>query len=217
MKDMIKDALILCAITLVAGLLLGFVYELTEDSREEQKIIKQNEAYKAVVSDAETFEELDVDTEKLYENAKVVADLSEKEVVIDKCLVAKKKNGELAGYIVSVTSKEGYGGNISMTVGMDIKGNVIGVSVTSISETAGLGMKAKEDDFLNRYKVVFENSEYEPYVVNGDGNSGIDAISGATITTNAMTKGVNMARVTGIYIRDNVEIETLTEGGEVSE
>ena len=48
MKQIIKDALILFAITLIAGLLLGGVYELTKKPIEEQSRIKKEKAYKAV-------------------------------------------------------------------------------------------------------------------------------------------------------------------------
>ena len=56
-----------------------------------------------------------------------------------------KKGGETAGYVVTVTDSDGYGGDIKFTVGISTDGKVLGVSFLSISETAGLGMRAKQD------------------------------------------------------------------------
>ena len=55
------------------------------------------------------------------------------------------------GYVVTVTDKEGYGGDIQITVGVTKDGTVSGVSILSISETAGLGMRATEAKFQEQY------------------------------------------------------------------
>ena len=77
---------------------------------------------------------------------------------------------------------------------MDIENHVTGVSYLSISETAGLGMKAKDKEFIDQYSEAGGDSESE-FIVNKDGSDGmvIDAIGGATITSRAVTKGVNAA------------------------
>ena len=75
-------------------------------------------------------------------------------------------------------------------MGVTVDGVTNGISFLSISETAGLGMKAKEDDFKNR----FSGKEVSQFVYTKNGASAdneIDALSGATITTNAVTNGVN--------------------------
>ena len=73
----------------------------------------------------------------------------------------------------------------------DADGTVSGVSFLSISETAGLGMKAQEPSFYEQYVGV----QAERFYVSKDGGEGepIDAISGATITTRAVTGAVNTA------------------------
>lgn len=64
----------------------------------------------------------------------------------------------------------------------------------SISETAGLGMKADEDEFKDQFKD--KNVEQFFYTKTGEsGDNMIDAISGATITTNAVTNAVDSALV----------------------
>jgi len=204
MKNLLKDALVLFLITLVAGLSLGFVYELTKEAREEQAIKKQNEAYKAVFKDAEgfngadmsgaVFEPLDMSSVEGLNDALAKAGLSSNVVTVDG-VVQYISGANTYGYVVTVTSKEGYGGDIQFTVGFDLNGTVTGISMLSISETAGLGMKAKEEEFLDKYVGKAGGS----FVVDKDNKTGvaneIDAISGATITSRAVTKGVNAAYI----------------------
>lgn len=190
MNKSIKDALILCLITLVAGLLLGGVFELTKTARLEQQIKTQNNAYKTVSPNATSFDEITLNTGSISEVLSA-NDISEKSVVVNGAVYAKNGD-EIVGYIVNVTSKEGFGGDIAFSVGVDLNGKVTGISILSISETAGLGMNAKNEDYLNQYMVDRNGL----YIVNKDDKAegtNIDAISGATITSKAVTKGVNAA------------------------
>lgn len=100
-------------------------------------------------------------------------------------------DGSEAGYVITVTDKDGYGGDIQITVGIMSDGTVNGISFLSISETAGLGMRAKEPNFYNQ----FAGQQAEKFYVSKDGGDGqpIDALSGATITSRAVTGAVNTA------------------------
>lgn len=189
MNKIIKDAGILCVITLVAGLLLGSVYQITKKPRQEQEQKKKNQAYQTVFSEATDFEKNTFDEEKVksYLDEK---GFSSNEVSVDEVAIAKKQ--EKLGYVITVTEHEGYGGDITFTVGIKNDGTICGVSVLTINETAGLGMKAKETSFLDQFKN--KNVKEFTYTKNGASKENeIDAISGATITTKAMTKGVNAA------------------------
>ena len=95
------------------------------------------------------------------------------------------------GYVITTTDKDGYGGDIQVSVGIQSDGTVTGVSFLSLSETAGLGMKAKEPSFYEQY--VGKNPT--KFAVSKDGGDGeqIDALSGATITSRAVTGAVNAA------------------------
>ena len=95
------------------------------------------------------------------------------------------------GYVITTTDKEGYGGDIQITVGITADGTVNGVSILTINETAGLGMRAKEPAFYEQY----QGKQTERFVVSKDGGAGepIDALSGATITSRAVTGAVNAA------------------------
>mgnify|MGYP000370406715 CR=1 FL=1 len=71
---------------------------------------------------------------------------------ISEVVKAVDKNGKELGYVFSVTNPEGYGGDVSLSVGVRDDGTVNGYETLSISETAGLGMKAKEPEFKSNFK-----------------------------------------------------------------
>ena len=184
-KSMIKDALILFAITLVAGLLLGFVYDVTKDPIEQQKAKAKAEACKNVFAEADSFEAM---ISEDGPTAYFVAGL-DSNADIDEVMRALDSSGQLLGYVITVTDHEGYGGDIQFSMGITLDGTLNGISLLSISETAGLGMKA--GDVL---VPQFANKKVESFTYTKSGSisdSEIDAISGATITTNAVVNGVN--------------------------
>ena len=72
-------------------------------------------------------------------------------VQIDEVLKAVSKDGNTLGAVMQITSKEGYGGDICFMVGIQKDGTVNGISILSISETAGLGMKANTEEFKTQF------------------------------------------------------------------
>ena len=181
MKNIIKNAAILTAITLVAGILLGMVYDITKEPIAQAKEKAKNEAYQAVMQEADTFEALDVETIELGIDGCVIDEV-----------VSAKADDEVKGFVVTVTTNEGYGGNIQVSVGIAADGTVKGIEMLSIAETAGLGMNANTPEFKAQYSGVLTDG----FVVTKTGaaaDNEIDAISGATITTNAVTNAVNSA------------------------
>lgn len=190
MKNMIKDTLILMAITLCSGLLLGFVYDITKEPIAEQKQLAKMAANKEVFAEADDFQAYEAF--QAQEAADVLAEANLTGVDIDEVSVAVK-NGSGIGYVITVTDHEGYGGDIQFSLGIANDGTLNGMSILSISETAGLGMKA--DEIL---KPQFANKKVDSFTYTKTGatsDSQIDAISGATITTNAVTNGVNAGLV----------------------
>ncbi|MCR4673933.1 MAG: RnfABCDGE type electron transport complex subunit G [Lachnospiraceae bacterium] len=187
-KSLVKDALILAVITLVAGVLLGLVYEITKDPIAKAQEAATQAAYETVFSEAASFVEtegFDSETastyvhEQGYEDDDIIA-----------CLDAKDADGNTLGYVITVTSHAGYGGDITFSMGITNDGTLNGYSITDISETAGLGMKAKEEgfysQFVNKVAAIFEVTKSSPA-----SDTEIQAISGATITSKAMTYGVD--------------------------
>lgn len=207
MKKIIKDTFILMIITLVSGLLLGMVYEVTKDPIKKQEEEQKIAACQKVFEDAEEFqtiEEQSVDQMMLESLQKAQL---EGKVQIDEVLKAVSKDGNTLGAVMQITSKEGYGGDICFMVGIQKDGTVNGISILSISETAGLGMKANTEEF----KTQFSGKKVDSFVYTKAGATAeneIDAISGATVTTNAVTDGVNA----GLSF-----FRTLSEGGVLDE
>ena len=102
---------------------------------------------------------------------------------------AVSENGTVLGYVLDITTHEGYNGDIQFTMGIKMDGTVNGISLLSISETPGLGMKAEE---VLKPQFAGKNVSLFSYTKTGAATPDqIDAISGATITTNALVNGVN--------------------------
>lgn len=204
MKSMIKDALILFVITLVAGLLLGFVNEVTKEPIAKTKELAKQEACKEVFQDASGFSLIEG-----FSTEEAAAVLAQEGVVgsdIAEVYAATDASGATIGYVITVTNHEGYSGDIQFSMGVTLDGTLNGISLLSISETPGLGMEAGEvlvPQFAGKQVSAFT------YTKSGaTDDSQIDAISGATVTTNAIVNGVNAGFV---------YYQTALEGGSANE
>ena len=184
----VKDAAILVIITLVAALLLAFVYEITKDPIAAQKAKKKTEAYAAVypgLSDTVISEDLQAKAEAFVGDG----------MCVDEAVLAKDASGAVVGLLMTVTTPEGYGGDITLTCGVKVDGTLTGISFLTLAETAGLGMKAQEDEFRGQ----FENKKTDSFALMKGGaaeiagNEPVDVISNATITSKAVVKAVNGA------------------------
>ena len=191
MKSMMKDALILFAITLVAGLSLGFVNEVTKEPIAKAKEQAKQEACQEVFQDASGF--VLIDGFDAAEAADVLAQAGVSGSDITEVYSATDANGVTLGYVITVTNHEGYAGDIQFSMGVTLDGTLNGISLLSISETPGLGMEAGEvlvPQFAGKQVSAFS------YTKSGaTDDSQIDAISGATVTTNAIVNGVNAGLV----------------------
>lgn len=186
MKIILKNTLILTLITVISGLLLGAAYEVTKDPIAQTEAKAKQEACQAVYEDADSFELIDVDQKAVKKAVKEM----DTNATVDE-VYAAKQDGEDVGYVLTVTDSDGYGGDIQITVGITGNGTVNGISFLSISETAGLGMRAKEPEFYEQ----FSGKQAQKFYVSKDGGEGepIDALSGATVTSRAVTGAVNTA------------------------
>lgn len=176
-KQIVRLGGILCIITLVVTLLLSVVNRVTRDIIAENTLKAENEA-RADLIDAQDFE------------------------MIEEGIYRAISAGETVGYAVS-SGAQGYGGEISMIVGVDTRGSVMGVKIINHSETPGLGSRVTQQDFLAGF-----HDKWPPLAVTkgtkaddaessatpkGSAGSEVNAISGATISSNAVVKGVNSA------------------------
>lgn len=191
-SSFLKNCVALLVITLVAGLALSAVNEITKEPIAKAEETARLEAYETVFPDAEF--ETPQDLDALLEGGQAAIDsVGLTGCTVSDILYANDANGERIGYVVAAVSPNGYGGDISVAVGIAAKTSTItGFSVLSNSETAGLGARCTEDEFVSQFAGKDATSiEY----VKGGGAAGnqIDAISGATVTTNAVTEAVNSA------------------------
>lgn len=182
-SNIIKDALILFAITVCSGLLLGFTHTVTEKPIQEQQIKIRKEALNSVLSDS-TFEQVE-------------AELTEESVI--KEIYLAKRNDEIIGYAFKLITKEGYGGEIELIVGINSNATISGIDIIKHSETPGLGANADGDKFKDQYKGKPTN-QLSVVKDGADSDTEIDAISGATISSRAVTNAVNVASK---YFNDN--------------
>lgn len=171
MKNILKNAIILTLITLVAGTALAFVYSI---SKEPIALVEKQataQAYKTVFADADEFEEIKFDDKNVAENSTIYA------------ISKAKSDDDTIGYVMTVSSK-GYGGEIKLAVGIDLEGSITGISILDASnETPGLGAKVKEDKFTSQFKGI----------KTGEIENKVDAISGATFSTNGVKNAVSSA------------------------
>ncbi len=191
MKEMLKNAGILLAITVIAGFVLGAVYQITKGPIAEAEAAAAMEAYKEVFAEASDFSELEVKADALAQGGYVGSD-------INNVFEALGEDGSLLGYVLVVTNHEGYGGDIQFTLGIANDGTTNGISILAISETPGLGMEA--ESILKPQYAGKKVSQFTVTKTGAASDDQIDAISGATITSNAVTNGVNA----GLYYFQNV-------------
>ena len=178
-KFILKLAAILFAIVFVCTFVLVLCNNITAPIIAKNNAKAEEEAKIAVLPEAESFEELKDFTH----------------VGVTSAFKGKDKNGEFAGYCFKISTKENeskaFGGDIQMIVGIDKSLNVSGVKIITMAETPGLGAKASEASFTDQY-----TGKSGEIAVTKSGNASeteVNAISGATITSKAVTEGVNNA------------------------
>ena len=168
MKLRLPPWAILLSICIVVGGVLGVVNDLTAGPIAQQAVEAANAARRSCFPDAEAFEQMDL-----------AADSG-----VDSCYMAMKE-GQLAGYVAQVTVT-GFGGPIEIYVGMDLEQTITGVSVggSKFAETPGLGAKAQEPEFTDQFAGLTIPTQL---------GNGLDAITGATVTSKAIARSVNSA------------------------
>jgi Na+-translocating ferredoxin:NAD+ oxidoreductase subunit G len=162
MKDIVKVAVFLTVCCAIAAALLSATYIATASKIEEQKNVQINKSLsKECLPGSASL--------KITSDHYIGCDI----------------NNNVMGYAFRVSPK-GYGGNIDMIVGVDIRGRVSGITILSMKETPGLGSKANTPAFLGKF---IGKTLSSPLKAKKD----VDAITGATITTQAVADGVRQA------------------------
>lgn len=182
-KKIIRDTLALVIITLVAAVCLSFVHELTADTIEAAKAAERTASYREVFPEAADFKAIEQSFGKNPVDG----------VEIGEALYAVDAEDNIIGCVISSTSANGYGGNITLSVGVDTQWVITGMKVTSMSESPGFGSHCQDEDFQEQFKGI---SGEVVYVKSGKTQPNeIDMISGATFTTSAVTDAVNGALI----------------------
>ncbi|QXM05748.1 RnfABCDGE type electron transport complex subunit G [Crassaminicella indica] len=177
MKEIAKLGIILFIIAAVAACVLGYVNDITKAPIEQQMIQANVKARQTVLPDATEFEEVDKSEYEGYENI----------IEVYKGL----KDGEVVGYTIK-TNPNGYGGPVEVMIGLSMDEVITGVSIGNHTETPGLGAKAS-GEFKDQYNGKSTEKELTVIKSGEAKDNEIMAISGATITSRAVTKGVNSA------------------------
>ncbi|MDR1532457.1 MAG: FMN-binding protein [Clostridiales bacterium] len=173
MSELFKPALALIIVTAAAAILLGYVHDVTLEPIAAQQALAEASAIGAVFGAADdTSQEVSVPASSPVSRALEVYG-----------------GGTLLGYAF-FTSPSGYGGAVDIMVGVNAGGAVVGVQILQHAETPGLGANAVNAAYTDQYKgktgdlIVTKASP---------GENEIQAITSATITSAAVTKGVNDA------------------------
>jgi len=177
LKENIKLGLILLLITGFAGLLLGGAFEVTKGPIAATVAADRKAAMTELLPKADTFETADV---KIDGNEKIF----EANVAL--------KGSEIVGYAIKV-APNGYGGPIETMVGISSSGEVTGIKILALLETPGLGANAPKPEFSGQYKNKPTKEKLEVIKIDPTKENQIQAITGATITSKAVTLGVNDA------------------------
>ena len=173
MKKILKLTMILFLISAIVAGVLGVVYELTVDRINEIAAQKTADAYAEVLS------------AKDYKEVQYTGD----DTAIDKISQAIAEDGSASGYVVE-TTVTGSQGSITIIIGVDNDYKCTGISIISHSETSGLGAKAADTgEFGTNWRAKFVGEGDDIAITKKGGN--IDAITAATITSNAVTGAVS--------------------------
>lgn len=168
-KEILKPTLTLFVICLVTAALLAATNLMTHD-----KIIQMNRQTESASR------QVVLPGTKDFEDSK------------DGTYTVGKNGSEITGYVFTTKAKS-YGGDLSVMTGISKGGKVTGVVILSISDTPGLGLNAEKENFRNQYKQAVPAKEFE-VIKSGAATAGqINAMTGATITSKAVTKCVNEA------------------------
>ena len=172
MNHPLKLGAILFLLTAICVGILGAVNEITKPIIEKNEIATEEATMRQLITTAESFENVNLTDESM----------------IKKVSIAKQGN-QTVGYVLRV-EPNGYGGAIKLLIGIDQEEVVKGISILEHSETPGFGASADSDDFKNQFI-----DKIAPLTVSKSATSEdeIQAITGATITSTAITDAVNTA------------------------
>jgi electron transport complex protein RnfG len=171
MREMIKMVIVLTVLSCFSGGVLAYLRNSTQERIDNQVLeFVKGPAVRTIFEGAD--------------NNPIADRFTQKDGDDERTFIVEVYDGDPRG-IAFETSGKGYGGDVGVMVGIDVKDDkLLGVGVTTHGETPGMGAKAKTDpSFVSQFKDL---PATEPFKVAADGGS-INAISGATITSRAVS------------------------------
>lgn len=192
MRDIIKPTIILFLICVIVTMALALTNYATENAIVEQTKIQEESARREVFSEAETFEEI-------TELDSIIGENDEERLV--KKAFNSLNSSEVLGRVYLVESK-GYGGVVSVAVGIDNSGKITGVKIVSHGETPGLGSKVQEEPFISQLVGITPKESLTVVKSGASKEEELDAVSGATISSQAVVKAVQSAIDTDLKIKE---------------
>ena len=192
MRDVLKLGLVLMVICAISGGLLAYVHGVTSEIIDERKAQEVAEAMRVVLPSADEFEMLSDDELASLKADPKFADVDE--------VYEGITDGAPVGVVAKVQAP-GYGGKISLLVGMDSSLLVTGLQVLGHSETPGLGANIAKPEFTSQF---IGKGGARSLAIDKDGGE-ISGISGATISSRGLVTGVNI-------VRDLVDVLDITGG-----
>lgn len=202
MLKYIKMMMVLSGITFLSGLALGALNEMTYQTAENnilkfKKIPAVTGIYEVIAGKVSP-DKLGALEETLLAEKKFV-DLGEKDPTL--IFVIKKNDKPYA--IAFEKFGQGFGGLLGVMVGYKIEtGALIGIGITTLSETPGVGTRVKEVAFTNQFQKMNQKAIFKIKKDGGD----IDAIGGATISSRAVAHAIFEAKTT--YDLHRLKIQT---------
>ncbi len=193
MKELVKMVVVLTIISTVSGTVLALAYAKTKDQIELQRFV--NEKKPAIMNILKG-----ISNDPQQDNFTIDDDGVERKFYVG----AFDGN---ANAVVFEAYGIGFEGDVGVMVGVNVEDKtILGIGITTHKETPGIGSRAKEEpDLAERFKGLTFPQKYEVKKYGGN----IDAISGATITSSAVCKGVTSAA--DIYERNKSKIEEQTK------
>ena len=151
-SSMMKDAIILCAITLILGAVLAGVYMLTKDPIDNAQKKTNNEACAVVVAQGDSVKDNDAEAVSgaaayLGKHDLSNAEVKEGDLLSEYVEITEVHPTANGGKVYLANALKGYGGKISFALGVDAQSAITGIQITSESETAGLGANCENDEF----------------------------------------------------------------------
>lgn len=191
-SSILVNTLVLFVVTFIAVAALAVVNQITKGPIEQAEINARAEAYKIVYPDAQSFAEV-ADTEKLLEeSAQMLSDAGFDGCSVNDVLAVTDSSSATVGYVISATSPKGYGGDIQVAVGISSKDSKLtGFAVLTSNETAGLGSKCSDAEFTSQF--AGKPAATLTAKAGASADNEIDAVSGATISSKAVTEAANAA------------------------